>query len=217
MPLLLDSAGWALPWWACRLLWQQPRRPLPQHHNHHQQPPTPAPTPPPPLQDRMIHFSGCALNEACTIVLRGASAHPRPRMAAVREACMAFLHAHRLGAAAGSSSPCMRLGAHILWLLLPTLECTAHPLRLPPLSAGHHVLDEAERSLHDALCVLSQTVQDSRVIYGGGWAEMQVGRGVAAGAVQGRKALPRGTRKALCLVLALALLTEPTWPHSLRR
>lgn len=23
--------------------------------------------------DRMIHFSGCALNEACTIVLRGAS------------------------------------------------------------------------------------------------------------------------------------------------
>jgi T-complex protein 1 subunit beta len=24
-------------------------------------------------EDRMIHFSGCALNEACTIVLRGAS------------------------------------------------------------------------------------------------------------------------------------------------
>ncbi|PSC74428.1 T-complex 1 subunit beta [Micractinium conductrix] len=64
-------------------------------------------------EDRMIHFSGCALNEACTIVLRGAS---------------------------------------------------------------HHVLDEAERSLHDALCVLSQTVQDSRVIYGGGWAEMQMAR-----------------------------------------
>jgi hypothetical protein len=38
------------------------------------------------------------------------------------------------------------------------------------------VLDEAERSLHDALCVLSQTVRDSRVIYGGGWAEMQVGK-----------------------------------------
>lgn len=39
------------------------------------------------------------------------------------------------------------------------------------------MLDEAERSLHDALCVLSQTVLDSRVIYGGGWAEMQVGWG----------------------------------------
>lgn len=37
------------------------------------------------------------------------------------------------------------------------------------------MLDEAERSLHDALCVLSQTTRDSRVIYGGGWAEMQVG------------------------------------------
>jgi hypothetical protein len=24
-------------------------------------------------EDRMVHFSGCALNEACTIVLRGAS------------------------------------------------------------------------------------------------------------------------------------------------
>lgn len=27
-------------------------------------------------EDRMIHFSGCALNEACTIVLRGASEYP---------------------------------------------------------------------------------------------------------------------------------------------
>lgn len=38
--------------------------------------------------------------------------------------------------------------------------------------ASHHVLDEAERSLHDALCVLSQTVNDSRVVLGGGWPEM---------------------------------------------
>lgn len=37
---------------------------------------------------------------------------------------------------------------------------------------SHHVLDEAERSLHDALCVLSQTVNDSRVLLGGGWPEM---------------------------------------------
>jgi T-complex protein 1 subunit beta len=64
-------------------------------------------------EDRMVHFSGCLLNEACTIVLRGAS---------------------------------------------------------------QHVLDEAERSLHDALCVLSQTVADSRVIYGGGWGEMQMAK-----------------------------------------
>lgn len=62
-------------------------------------------------EDRLIHFSGVALGEACTVVLRGASSH---------------------------------------------------------------VLDEAERSLHDALCVLSQTVQDSRVVWGGGWPEMMM-------------------------------------------
>jgi len=43
-------------------------------------------------------------------------------------------------------------------------------------TAGSHVLDEAERSLHDALCVLSQTVQDARVIYGGGFPEMQMAK-----------------------------------------
>lgn len=41
-------------------------------------------------------------------------------------------------------------------------------------AAGTHVLDEAERSLHDALCVLSTATADSRVLYGGGWPEMQV-------------------------------------------
>jgi len=56
-------------------------------------------------EDKVIKFSGCAENEACTIVLRGASSH---------------------------------------------------------------ILDEAERSLHDAVAVLYQTVQDSRVCYGGG-------------------------------------------------
>eukprot|EP01024_Parvocaulis_polyphysoides_P030573 TRINITY_DN27838_c0_g1_i1.p1 TRINITY_DN27838_c0_g1~~TRINITY_DN27838_c0_g1_i1.p1 ORF type:complete len:555 (-),score=98.80 TRINITY_DN27838_c0_g1_i1:594-2117(-) len=66
-------------------------------------------------EDRVIHFSGVALGEACTIVLRGASTH---------------------------------------------------------------ILDEAERSLHDALCVLSQTVGDKRVLYGGGWPEMLMARRV---------------------------------------
>ncbi len=44
------------------------------------------------------------------------------------------------------------------------------------VAAGSHVLDEAERSLHDALCVLSQTVQDARVVYGGGFPEMQMAK-----------------------------------------
>ncbi|KAA8516109.1 hypothetical protein F0562_019288 [Nyssa sinensis] len=44
--------------------------------------------------------------------------------------------------------------------------------------ASFHALDEAERSLHDALCVLSQTVIDSRVLLGGGWSEMVMAREV---------------------------------------
>lgn len=40
------------------------------------------------------------------------------------------------------------------------------------------MLDEAERSLHDALCVLSQTVNDSRVLLGGGWPEMVMAKAV---------------------------------------
>lgn len=40
------------------------------------------------------------------------------------------------------------------------------------------MLDEAERSLHDALCVLSQTVVDSRVLLGGGWPEMVMAKEV---------------------------------------
>lgn len=40
------------------------------------------------------------------------------------------------------------------------------------------MLDEAERSLHDALCVLTQTVNDSRVLLGGGWPEMVMAKEV---------------------------------------
>lgn len=62
-------------------------------------------------EDKVIKFSGCARNEACTIVLRGASSH---------------------------------------------------------------LLDEAERSLHDALCVIVETVKSHKVIYGGGNSEMRM-------------------------------------------
>ena len=35
------------------------------------------------------------------------------------------------------------------------------------------IVDEAERSLHDALCVLTQTVKEPRTVFGGGeWMEM---------------------------------------------
>ena len=34
--------------------------------------------------------------------------------------------------------------------------------------ATQQILDEADRSMHDALCVLSQTVKETRTVYGGG-------------------------------------------------
>ena len=54
---------------------------------------------------QLIRFSGVALGEACTIVIRGAT---------------------------------------------------------------QQILDEAERSIHDALCVLSRMIKDTKVVYGGG-------------------------------------------------
>ncbi|XP_069485512.1 T-complex protein 1 subunit beta [Ambystoma mexicanum] len=66
-------------------------------------------------EDKLIHFSGVAMGEACTIVLRGAT---------------------------------------------------------------QQILDEAERSLHDALCVLAQTVKDNRTVFGGGCSEMLMANAV---------------------------------------
>lgn len=66
-------------------------------------------------EDKLIKFSGCKANEACSIVLRGSSTH---------------------------------------------------------------LLDEAERSLHDVVCVLTQTIKNSKVVYGGGFTEMSMARAV---------------------------------------
>jgi len=44
--------------------------------------------------------------------------------------------------------------------------------------ATSHMLDEAERSLHDALCVLSQMARESRVVLGGGCSEMLMAKAV---------------------------------------
>jgi len=66
-------------------------------------------------EDKLIKFSGVALGEACTIILRGAT---------------------------------------------------------------QQILDEAERSIHDALCVLSQTVKEPKICWGGGAAEMLMANAV---------------------------------------
>ena len=57
--------------------------------------------------------------------------------------------------------------------------------------ATRQILDEAERSLHDALCVLSQTVREPRTVLGGGCTEMVMSKAVDALAVStpGKKAI----------------------------
>lgn len=57
--------------------------------------------------------------------------------------------------------------------------------------SGSHILDEAERSLHDALCVLVSAVKNHRVIYGGGNSEIKMSLAIdeLAKGVTGKQAL----------------------------
>lgn len=57
--------------------------------------------------------------------------------------------------------------------------------------SSNSLLDEAERSLHDALCVLTQTVQNPLTTLGGGCAEMLMSRAVdeLAAKTPGKKAI----------------------------
>ena len=57
--------------------------------------------------------------------------------------------------------------------------------------ATGQMIEEADRSLHDALSVLSQTVKETRVVLGGGCAEMAMAVAVdeEAKRTEGKKAL----------------------------
>jgi T-complex protein 1 subunit beta len=71
--------------------------------------------------------------------------------------------------------------------------------------ATDQLLDEAERSLHDALAVLSQTVIEPRTTLGGGCAEM-----VMAKAVEGAATRVEGKRQLAVSSFATALRQLPT-------
>ncbi|EPY54189.1 chaperonin-containing T-complex beta subunit Cct2 [Schizosaccharomyces cryophilus OY26] len=71
--------------------------------------------------------------------------------------------------------------------------------------ATHQLLDEAERAVHDALAVLSQTVTESRVTLGGGSAEMLMAR-----AVEEAAAHEPGKRAIAVSAFAKALTQLPT-------
>ncbi|KAG9307599.1 hypothetical protein G9A89_023164 [Geosiphon pyriformis] len=57
--------------------------------------------------------------------------------------------------------------------------------------ATHQLLDEAERSLHDALCVLTQTVKETATVLGGGCSEILMSKAVEqlAAKTAGKKAI----------------------------
>eukprot|EP00957_Ditylum_brightwellii_P113693 8668507-Ditylum_brightwellii.AAC.1 len=57
--------------------------------------------------------------------------------------------------------------------------------------ASSHVLEEAERSLHDALCILTATVREPRTICGGGCTEILMAQAIdnQVSSTPGKKAL----------------------------
>lgn len=71
--------------------------------------------------------------------------------------------------------------------------------------ATQQIIDEAERSLHDALCVLAATVKESRTVYGGGNSECLMATAVF------KKAAETPGKEALAMEsFAKALLQLPT-------
>ncbi|KAH9640997.1 hypothetical protein HF086_015093 [Spodoptera exigua] len=71
--------------------------------------------------------------------------------------------------------------------------------------ATQQVIDEAERSLHDALCVLAATVKEPKVVYGGGASEM-----LMAEAVSRVAARTAGKESAAAEAFAVALRRLPS-------
>lgn len=71
--------------------------------------------------------------------------------------------------------------------------------------ATQQILDEAERSLHDALCVLNATVKETRVVYGAGCSEM-----LMANAIQDLAIKTPGKEAVAMEAFATALRQLPT-------
>ena len=71
-------------------------------------------------------------------------------------------------------------------------ECkNPHSVTILIRGADKHFLDEAERSIHDALCVVRDVIQDSTIVAGGGSPEMEIARTLRdyAEALPGREQL----------------------------
>ena len=89
--------------------------------------------------------------------------------------------------------------------------------------SSSHILDEAERSLHDALSILRATVGDMRTVYGGGCCEIQMAAAIdkAVGTTPGKKALAmaafaRALRQIPCILADNGGLDGPELVTQLR-
>jgi len=71
--------------------------------------------------------------------------------------------------------------------------------------ATQQIIDEADRSLHDALCVLAATVKETRTVFGGGCSEVLMSTAVSKLAVE-----TPGKEAVAIESFAKALLTLPT-------
>uniref|UniRef100_A0A1L8DUA4 T-complex protein 1 subunit beta n=1 Tax=Nyssomyia neivai TaxID=330878 RepID=A0A1L8DUA4_9DIPT len=71
--------------------------------------------------------------------------------------------------------------------------------------ATQQIIDEADRSLHDALCVLAATVRESKIVHGGGCSEA-----LMAGAVQAKASATPGKEAIAMEAFAKALMQLPT-------
>lgn len=70
--------------------------------------------------------------------------------------------------------------------------------------ATQQIIDEAERSLHDALCVLAATVKESHIVYGGGCSEALMAVAIS------KKAIETSGKESLAMeAFARALLQLP--------
>ncbi|GMF73248.1 unnamed protein product [Aspergillus oryzae] len=86
------------------------------------------------------------------------------------------LNAEKLGTAAVLSLSLCVVATR--WSVHCTINFTSHILTFS------QIIDEAKRSLHDALCVVRNLVRDNRVVYGGGAAEIACSIAVEDAAVK---------------------------------
>lgn len=70
---------------------------------------------------------------------------------------------------------------------------------------SQHILDEAERSIHDAICVISQTIGETRIVLGAGCSEM-----IMAKAIEEQAKITPGKKSLAMQAFANALKMIPT-------